>query len=143
MKMNFIILIIISFFLCQTCGDKEDNCHKTITFKNKSTDTLYVVGSTFYPDTSIYSGIPNPILDPNFTMVLPDENNTRVLWGKDCIELAFKFSIPSDTMMIYVFDAKTLKVNTWETVKSNYLVLRRYDLSLQDLESLNWIIAYP
>ena len=143
MKMNLIILMISSLFLNLACGDKEDNCHKTITFKNATTDTLYVTSSYEFPDTSTFTGIPNPVLDPNFTKVLPNENNTQVLWGRDCIELAFKDLIPSDTMMIYVFDAKVLEENTWETVKANYLVLKRYDLSLQDLEQMNWSIKYP
>lgn len=143
MKMNIILLMIISLFLNQACGDKEDNCHKTITFKNETTDTLYVMGSTFYPDTSIYSGIPNPILDPNFTKVLPSESNIRVLWGRDCIELAFKDLIPSDTLMVYVFDAQVLQTTSWDAVKANYLVLKRYDLSLEDLQRMNWTITYP
>ena len=141
--MNSIILVISIIFLNHGCGEKEDNCHKTITFKNATTDTLYVVSSSQYPDTSTFAGIPNPALNPNFTKVLPNESNTQVLWGRDCIELAFKDLIPSDTMMIYVFDAKVLEGNTWETVKSNYLVLKRYDLSLQDLESMKWEITYP
>ena len=143
MKMNLIILMITSLFLNQACGDKEKDCHKTITFKNATADTLYVVSSSQYPDTSTFSGIPNPVLDPNFTKVLPNESNTQVLWRRDCIELAFKDLIPSDTMMIYVFDAKVLEGNTWETVKSNYLVLKRYDLSLDDLNRMNWTITYP
>jgi len=143
MKMNIIILMITSLFLNQACGDKEDNCHKTITFKNVTTDTLYVTSSYKFPDTTTFTGIPNPVLNPNFTKVLPNESNTQVLWGRDCIELAFKDLIPFDTMMIYVFNAKVLEGNTWETVKANYLVLKRYDLSLEDLQRMNWTITYP
>lgn len=141
--MNLIILMITSLLLNQACGDKEDNCHKTITFKNATTHTLYVVSSYQYPDTSTFVGIPNPVLDPSSTQVLPNESNKQVLWGRDCIELAFKDLIPSDTLMIYVFDAKVLQENTWETVKANYLVLKRYDLSLSDLKGMNWKITYP
>ena len=101
------------------------------------------MGSYQYPDTSTFTGIPNPVLDPNFTKVLPNESNTQVLWGRDCIESDFKFSIPSDTMMIYVFDANVLEENTWEMVKANYLVLKRYDLILEDLQGMNWTITYP
>jgi len=143
MKMNFIVLIITILLLNQACGDKEENCHKTITFKNISNNSLYVVGSTFYPDSSIYSGIPNPVLDPTHTKVFPEETNTRVLWGRDCIELAFKDLIPSDTMMVYVFDAHLLETTPWDSVKANYMVLKRFDLSIEDLENSNWIITYP
>jgi hypothetical protein len=143
MKMNLIILVITSLFLNQACGDKEKVCHKTIIFKNTTADTLYVVSSFQYPDTSTFVGIPNPVLDPNFTKVLPNESNTQVLWGRDCLELDFKFSIPSDTIMIYVFDAEVLEETPWDTVKANYLVLKRCDLSLEDLQRMNWTINYP
>jgi len=143
MKMNWILLMITSLFFYQACGDKEDDCHKSITFKNTTADILYVVSSSQYPDTSTFVGIPNPVLDPNFTKVLPNESNTQALWRKDCIELAFKNLIPSDTLMVYVFDSEILESTPWETVKANYLILKRYDLSLQDLKNANWTITYP
>lgn len=141
--MSISILMIIMLCFNQACGDKEDNCQKTIAFENTTTKSLYVTSSYEYPDTLSFIGMPNPVLDSSHTKVLAEETNTRVLWGRDCIELAFKDLIPSDTMMVYVFDAKVLEGNTWETVKENYLVLKRYDLSLQDLESMNWTITYP
>ncbi len=101
------------------------------------------MSSSQYPDTSTFIGIPNPVLDPNFTKVLPKESNAQALWRKDCIELAFKDLIPSDTMMNTFLDAKVLEATPWETVKTNYLILKRYDLSLQDLKNANWTITYP
>ena len=144
MKMKLIILVITTLLLNQACGnDNADNCHKVITFKNITADTLYVVGSSQYPDTSTFVGIPSPELNPNFTKVLPNESNTQVLWNRDCLEVGIKELIPSDTMMIYVFNARALEENSWETVKSKHLVLKRYDLSLGDLQKANWIISYP
>jgi len=101
------------------------------------------VSSSQYPDTSTFVGIPNPVLDPNFTKVLPNESNTQVLWSRDCIELAFKDLIPSDTIMVFVFDAKELETHAWDTVTKNYLIIKRYDLSLEDLQGMHWTIAYP
>ncbi len=142
MKTNFVIVLTILLFN-QTCCKKEDDCHKTIAFVNTTSQPLYVVSYYFYPDTSSFSGIRNPLLDSNFTKVRSNETNTQVLWGRDCIELAFKDLIPSDTLMVYVFDAMIIESTPWETVKSNYLVLKRYDLSLQDLKNNNWKIIYP
>ena len=141
--MNWIIILVTSLFVNQACGDKDDNCHKVITFINKTGDTLYVTSAYEFPDTMIFKTQPNPLLDPNFTKVLPKESNTQVLWHRGCIELAFKDLIPSDTLMVYIFDSKVLKNTPWETVKANYLILKRYDLSLQDLKNTNWTITYP
>jgi len=39
-------------------------------------------------------------------------------------------------------DANTLETTSWDTIKLNYKVLKRYDLSFQDLEKMNWTITY-
>ncbi len=143
MKRNSTVLIVaFGLLLSSSCGDKEKDCHKVITFKNTRNDTLFVVSSSQYPDTLNLEGIPNPLLDQSFTMVLPKENNTQVLRRRDCIELAFKDLIPSDTLMVYVFDSKVIEDSPWDTIKANYNVLKRYDLSLDDLKRMNWIITY-
>jgi len=46
-------------------------------------------------------------------------------------------------MMVYVFDAHVIETTAWDSVKANYLVLKRYDLSLDDLKRMNWTITYP
>ena len=143
MKMNNIILIIITLLFNQACGNKDEPCHKTINFINNTEGTLYVTSSYEYPDTMSLRNQPNPILDPNFTKVLPNEKNTKVLWSRDCIESAFKSLIPSDTMMVYIFDAQILETTSWDDVTKNYMVLKRFDLSLLDLTKKDWTITYP
>ena len=48
----------------------------------------------------------------------------------------------SSVIMVYVFDGTTLETSTWQAVKDNNLVLKRYDLTLEDLEGMNWEIIY-
>jgi hypothetical protein len=45
--------------------------------------------------------------------------------------------------MIFIFDGTTMDNTDWEVVKKDYLILQRYDLSLQDFQKLNWKIYYP
>lgn len=142
-KINILLWLSVLLLLVCNCERENENCHKTITFINKTESTLYVTSAYEYPDTMAFRTGPNPILDPNFTKVLPKETNTQVLWSRDCIELAFKDLIPSDTLMIYVFDGQILDTTPWDIVKENHLVLKRYDLSLKDLRRLGWIITYP
>ena len=64
--------------------------------------------------------------------------------GGDCIESHFgTWLIPSDTFMIYVFDANILNTIPWDTIRKYDMYLKRYDLSLQDLKNSNWTITYP
>ena len=34
-------------------------------------------------------------------------------------------------------------MSPWETVREDYIILQRYDLSIAELEKLNWTIYYP
>ncbi len=52
-------------------------------------------------------------------------------------------SLPNDTLSVYIFSTDTLKRYSWEEVRSGYKVLRRYNLSLSDLNRLDWTLTYP
>ncbi|MDR0799728.1 MAG: hypothetical protein LBN18_08220 [Dysgonamonadaceae bacterium] len=57
-------------------------------------------------------------------------------------EEAFRL-LPADTLSIFILDAKKLNTYTWKDVRSSYTVLQRYDLSIRDLQNLNFILTYP
>ena len=145
MKPTFILILLSFLLLSNTCNKKTENCHKAITFINNSDKELYVTRSWNYPDTISFAGIPNPALDPNFSKVNSHEKNTRALWGRDCYEVLFGSELYNyqDTLMVFVFDAQVLENTDWETVKQQYLILKRYDLSLEDLRNMDWTIEYP
>lgn len=48
-----------------------------------------------------------------------------------------------DTVSIYFFEAETADNIPWENIKKEYKVLKRYDLSLRDIQLLNYEIPYP
>ncbi len=50
---------------------------------------------------------------------------------------------PSDTLSIYIFHTDTLNKYSWKEICEDYLVLKRYDLSLYDLKKLNFKVPYP
>jgi hypothetical protein len=51
--------------------------------------------------------------------------------------------MPPDTPEIFIYDAKLVQTTPWDSVVGKYLVLKRYDFSLQDLEKMNGIVTYP
>ncbi|MCT4636638.1 MAG: hypothetical protein N4A72_02925 [Bacteroidales bacterium] len=142
MQRFFLILTVIVLVLNQSCREDSEDCHRTIEFRNRTSESIYISASFDYPDTSSFAGMPNPILDAGHSKVLPNSINRSRLRYRGCIESKFKYSIKSDTMMIYVFDAEILENNNWEDVKCNYMVIKRYDVSLQDLINNNWIITH-
>lgn len=142
MKVGKIILMVFfsQMILSAACRRDTESCHYTVYVNNKSNKTIYATYNPYYPDTSILDI--NPVPAGDYHKIIANEKKS-VYSKRDCIEDYFKFSVPSDTIMIFIFDADVLASNSWETVRRNYLVLKRYDLSLSDLKNANFSIDYP
>jgi hypothetical protein len=140
MKNIKFILILILLISCE--AKNTENCHKIITVVNKTNKTIYIDQSGNYPDVEAYKNLGSPLLT-GFTKVDANVSTNAVLpsFGS-CYENIYKNSVPSGIMMVYVFDGPTLETQGWDYIKANNLVLKRYDLTLKDLEDANWTITY-
>jgi len=143
MKMFIIGLIFMSMQNCKK--DEITDYHKTIVFKNNSQEEIYIMGGNEYPDTMNFQYGGNLLSQPKIYKVSSNDSNDAALFSRTYYETLFynKVIIPSDTLMIFVFDGKVLKEKPWNEIFHNYLVLQRFDLSLSDLKKLNWTITYP
>lgn len=142
--MKKIILLLNAIILLISCNATNTaTSHKIITVVNKTNKTIYVVGSNEYPNTDFSKIIGDPLNNTGFTKVNTNESSQGVLpsFGTS-YENIYKSSIPSGIMMVYVFDGPTLETQGWDYMKANNLVLKRYDLTLQDLNNMNWTIIY-
>lgn len=130
--------IIIMILLLGGCVDRHenDNCHKHVTIINNSNSPIYFISSgRKYPDTLT--------LYPNHT-----GNQYYMIGefsqGKDiyryCLEYDFK---RQSIWMYFIFDAHLLETTPWDTVVKNYMILKRYDLTLEDMQKSDWTITYP
>ena len=138
--MRFIILLtLLITFSNHSCENIMAGKY-FITFQNHSTKSVMIVeglnvrGFEYYPDTSL------PANKPFLQQIAPN--------GQGKILNSFEWadvinSLPSDTLSIYVFDEDTINSYDWSIIKSDYKVLNRFDLSVQDLEKINWAITYP
>ncbi len=140
--LNRILLgfLLFSLIVSGKCKKDSEDCHYNVKVLNNSTMPVYIIWQLNYPDTSIND--PNPLLQGEYYRVNPGRNDFS-LFHNDCFEDVYKYRIPSDTMMFFVFDAHLLEQTSWETVKSNYMVLNRFDYSLADLRNRNFTITYP
>ncbi|HZH74315.1 MAG TPA: hypothetical protein VFD91_17620 [Mariniphaga sp.] len=143
-KITLVVIIVISFFAC--CESKNANCDYLLTFTNNTNKTLKVYRSHHYPDTTaIFSGWSTVYLaKPNSTVeISAGKISCKQL---DCWEPLFGSSkyggIPSGVLMIGVVDQNDIDTYGIEEVKSNYMLLKRYDLTLQDLKDMNWQIVF-
>lgn len=99
---------------------------------NQNESYIYI-----YPDTSItnFRTRVRASIKPN---TLIDIAGGSAPWEK-----IFEVRVPNDTMSIFVIDSDTLNNHPWDTIRSQYLILQRYDLSLKDLENRKFEIEYP
>ena len=127
-----------TILISATCSNDNENCHNKVTIINNSDKDIYFSASSRYPDTlTLY---PNPASAGDYYKV--GRNATGKHLYRDCIEYDFKAN-PSGIIMYYIYDAQTLKTVPWDTVVKNYMILKRYDLTKQDLDSMQWTITYP
>jgi hypothetical protein len=50
---------------------------------------------------------------------------------------------PDKVYMVFIFSYDSLSKLPWAKIRDNYMVLKRYDLTLKELDSMNWTINYP
>jgi hypothetical protein len=159
MKTNKIISIIISIALLVSASKCEFTM-ETPTYnwfiENKSNHDInfflalgihsleYIF--TEYPDTIL----PNQYISKDSIDIYKIISGTKQLiyisinkkW-EDCIK-----ELSADTLSVYIFHTDTLQKYTWEEVRQDYKILRRYDLSSDDITSLRIkngapVITYP
>jgi hypothetical protein len=132
--MKNIILIATCSLFCILNNCKKEKAHITIGFTNNTERRLDIFDSYTYPDTSItldiFRGV--YIVKPFSREPLNNE------WKKE-IDSESK----SGVVMLFVFDSDTLSKYGEEGVIDGYKVLKRYDLTLQVLDNLNWELTYP
>lgn len=146
MRIKYMLLLLASLsFFGTTCQKENTECHKTIAISNNSDISIYVICDTHYPDTLYFGHFSSPISDPYTYKILPKSISDRPLQNRDCWESVFNYGvqIPSDTLMVYFFDAAVIENEEWNSVVHGYKILKRYDLSLDDLKRTNWAVTYP
>jgi len=134
MKLN-----ILMFIVCLTLGSCEP---PTQTYKfriiNNSDMTLYFDPNVsnranVYPDTLIRETKVQLKIWPHTASHQGGIISTEEVFRRHNI----------DTLSIYFFDAETVDNIPWETIREEYKVLKRYDLSLEDIQFLDYEISYP
>ena len=104
---------------------------------NNSNRSIYAAYSQEYPDTTIvFSAAP---FYSNPWKAYPSETITLGRGGS--WEDAFKERI-QQKLIIFIFDASIADKTPWDTIKMNYLILKRYDLTMKELDSLDFKVIY-
>jgi hypothetical protein len=118
------------------------SCHKfgaevvyTIKIKNNSSRNVWYYVSYNLPDTTLEAVRPQPL-----ARILPGDEalkDNHLKW-ENVID-----TIPAKKIAIYIIDEDTLNTYDWNTIRSQYKIKRRLELSASDLAQLNWRVQYP
>jgi len=136
-KMKLIVVFSVFLIMLSACENNKDVVNRILINNNSSLEGLsFLVGSfgsdVIFPDT-----------------ILPIENisirnfarSTRIGNNADFIRIINE--LPKDTLSFYFFDPNVIENEGWEKVRDEYLVLRRYDLSEDDLRTLDFTVPFP
>lgn len=145
-KISAVILILAALF-CPSCKWLKDAfIEYTPGLYNESAFGLYfycpsavvmsTVGSCVYPDTTICFG---KLTEAEFV----DAHGMKGIHSQAKYIESWFSCFPNDTISIFLFDEEIVETVPWETVVKEYLVLQRYDLSIEDFKRLDNDIHYP
>ena len=94
-------------------------------------------GGGIYPDTTLIQ------VEKKCLMTRKIEDNNKYHSYDWSIDYLVKNKLSKDTLSIFFFSVKTVENYSWEEIRQDYKILRRYDLSIQDLQKLGYKIPYP
>jgi hypothetical protein len=141
MKTVYLIILLFSFSCCENLKSDRDYPIYLNNLASYSVQTYLALGdgyaTTVYPDTTLPQNnvFIDKIIKSNEKVIL---YNSHLKW-----EEIYKTFLPADTLSVFIFHTDTLNKYTWDEVRNGYKVLKRYDLSLDDLKQMNWTITYP
>ena len=139
-KLTFISSSLFILFLCTACPEQIDPADSELTIKNNSNDSIVYYFELLAPNDTLLTDIAYPQTKENIqSRIIPPNNETTNSEGFRRV-----FDGNSDkVLMIYIFSPSVINTVPWDSIVSNYQILRRYDLTLDDLEAMSWTVEYP
>ena len=110
-----------------------------LSIRNDSERNIYYCESLDYPDTSL---ILRDIKLDSFGQRIEMKKSKVDRLTNSTWEGIFRY-LKSDTLILFILDAEMVETVPWDTIRKNYEILMRYDLSFNDIQRLNWKIVFP
>ena len=133
----FVLTLLFGNFKCY----KEKDILQMVEIKNNSNLDIYFIPSYVEIDTTLGFTSKETIV-ANETRLLVKSNTQGRITRPICSEENFN-SLNTNKIHVFCVDKKIFDNTKWEIIKMNSMVLKRYDLSLQDLINSNCTLSYP
>ena len=125
------IPLITSFSLLLFILGCEHKRYEYYMYNNADYDIFFGYG--FEYATYIY---PDTLFDILHNYRLIKSHSLNVDYPGEPLEEIISLTTPRDTVSIFYFHADTINKYPWEIIRRDYKILRRYDLSPQDICTL-------
>jgi len=143
MRKLIVIALVLLNVACHAPKNTE-NCHYSIGLKNKTDRALFV---NAYSDTILKSYM-DPRNDAYNSRLLPYAGHNNVEIGdihfiRNCHPICIEDLVKQgEKFHFFVYDSIKLGNKKWDSVQRHYLIAKRFDLTLNDLKKMNWVITY-
>jgi hypothetical protein len=136
-----LVLLCLALVLCSNSCENPPFVDKayTIIVINNSSGDVYVHKA----DLNAEKQYPDTLLPSSNATFLKIPANKRGYFDSETTWKENIKNLPSDTLSVFFIDGSTFENEEWDTIQNNYLILKRYDLSIEDLEKSNFTITYP
>ena len=131
--MRIIIILFCSISLFNSCCT-HDGCIK---IKNNANHAIYFDVCYSLPNKEIPSTSPTS----NVQKYKCNANDYKSFGTYSWSQLIN--NLPSKKIRLFIFHADTVETVDWEKIRKEYKVLKWYDLSVEDLEKMDWTVEYP
>lgn len=122
----------------------DNTGHNSIIFINNTDVPVDVSYELDYPDLDLGT-YPIHNMQEHQRRVMPYKESPNPLMFGD-INASWESRFPyikSDTLIIQVFESEIIDTYSWSKIRSDYMILQQYFVSLENLQSINWRISYP
>lgn len=135
------LIILLIPLLSGDCNKDVNGYDLRFKVKNNSNGVISIFQNSLdYPDTTLFET--RPFLEANdYYFIMSGKSRSFYLTGSTWEKEFNKAS--NGIIMVYLINTDTLKKFDWDSIRINYKILQRYDLSLKDLQNRNWEIEYP
>jgi len=137
---NYLTVLLLVFSLI-SCFEDTNPVDATIVIRNNSNiDITYYLKNNKISDTSLYT-IGHSLSKDYFVNRIISARG--VLEIPDSYRKSLKKMSKDEVMMVFLFSRDTIEQVLWERIADEYMVLKRFDLTLDSLEKRNWVLEYP
>lgn len=125
---RFFFLLVVTTVTYSCC---KEEIHYNLVIKNMSNKAISISWGDYYPDTTLRCPLGYINLSENQECKLSRRNG----WEND-----FKYY---SYLQIFVMDSEICQTTPCDTIKKYNEILKRYQLTLDDIKQVGWVISYP